>query len=603
MATTMNFKDTIDLPEWRPLAVSPNASAAGMSLSCDLRTHSHRHTEIWQVVSNTVCNSYNTTQDGWGFQFAPGLAGTFGAGANSVQTMYSFTGVIDAGSTTTQVILKTLPVTVIKTALAWTRTTTTATITQTTHGMANGQLIEVTTTSDASAIPLGTYTIAGVAASTYTITCNNAGGASGTVSARQVAKVGINNMTRRGGGEIRVIGNSAGGSGLVEERTIIAHNETIVSGGTGVATAISCTLDFPLSFTPAAGDTFEITSPRLYMCGAGTTAAGSWKVYDVLTNTLCANLSTTNFWTAATSSCFVALDETYIPNNRNKSSGFLDDGYGVSLTATASGATSITGMTSVGDYAVLANEYRNYQIRIVKDTAIPTAVGQRRKITSHTAGPNPAYTVPAWTVTPSTDASYVIEMSNEILGWCSVAGASTYTYNQELDTWSTSTYGASGGVTAAGTTAVIAFGVPTTKYLSDPNKNFRYSQIFRFRGNSVTLDVLDIAAGTNGVWSNAIVYDGLGTSLTAGTSGIYEPNANGTGHYFYINIANGQQVYRFNAFARYLSAWAQLRYAQGAALEGVKMARGTYFDGTTCIATTYLMRSSGTELFGCLISR
>lgn len=38
-----------------------------------------------------------------------------------------------------------------------------------------------------------------------------------------------------------------------------------------------------------------------------------------------------------------------------------------------------------GDSLILANEYRNFQIRIVQDLTNPTAVGQRRIIASHTA--------------------------------------------------------------------------------------------------------------------------------------------------------------------------------------------------------------------------
>ena len=66
------------------------------------------------------------------------------------------------------------------------------------------------------------------------------------------------------------------------------------------------------------------------------------------------------------------------------------------------------------------NEYRNFQIRIVEDTVNPTAVGQRRNITSHTAGASPVYTVPAWTVTPSANANFVIENNGDrILLWAS----------------------------------------------------------------------------------------------------------------------------------------------------------------------------------------
>ena len=76
---------------------------------------------------------------------------------------------------------------------------------------------------------------------------------------------------------------------------------------------------------------------------------------------------------------------------------------------------------------VLANEYRNFQIRIVQDTVNPTAVGQRRNITSHTAGASPVYTVPAWTVTPSANAIFVIENNGDrILYWGSASSSTLH---------------------------------------------------------------------------------------------------------------------------------------------------------------------------------
>ena len=57
----------------------------------------------------------------------------------------------------------------------------------------------------------------------------------------------------------------------------------------------------------------------------------------------------------------------------------------LALSATAIGASSITGQATGGDATLLANEYRNFQIRVVADLTNKTAVGQRRIITSHTA--------------------------------------------------------------------------------------------------------------------------------------------------------------------------------------------------------------------------
>lgn len=65
-------------------------------------------------------------------------------------------------------------------AMTWARVGTTVTITDNAHGLSNGESVVVTTTDDASAIPLGVYTISNVTANTFDITTVNAGGASGS---------------------------------------------------------------------------------------------------------------------------------------------------------------------------------------------------------------------------------------------------------------------------------------------------------------------------------------------------------------------------------------------------------------------------------------
>ena len=86
----------------------------------------------------------------------------------------------------------------------------------------------------------------------------------------------------------------------------------------------------------------------------------------------------------------------------------------------------------------------------MEDTVIPTAVGQRRNITSHTAGASPVYTVPAWTVTPSANAKFVIENNGDrILLW-TTAQQTTYTYKIGANTWDTTTFATRGAAMGAG---------------------------------------------------------------------------------------------------------------------------------------------------------
>lgn len=66
--------------------------------------------------------------------------------------------------------------------VAWSRTTTVATITSTAHGLRTGVLINVGTTSDAAAIVKGQKTITATTEDAFTFACLNAGATSGTLA-------------------------------------------------------------------------------------------------------------------------------------------------------------------------------------------------------------------------------------------------------------------------------------------------------------------------------------------------------------------------------------------------------------------------------------
>lgn len=524
MSTQTNFKDIVDLPDWRPLAFAPNASAAGTCLICDYRNSEDRHPLIYELVSATVLNQYSVKGDGWSFVGSPALAGTFGIGAAGVMMpSRGPRGTLAAGATTTKIVLST-------------------------------------------ALP---------------------------------ASVGVNQLAGRGDGvqgfRIRIIGSSSGGSGKTEERLIVANT---------AGTQPTIYLDSALTFTPASGDSYEILSGRVYLLSAGTTAAGVWKYYDIATNSFSGNLSTTNLAaTIGTDTSIVGLDESYVPHNKDPYGGFLGQ-----ITATASAATTITGSVAGADSALLANEYRNFQIRIVQDTSTPTAVGQRRKITSHTAGASPVYTVPTWTVTPSSSAVFVIENSNEILLWTN-AVTTTYTYAQDIigamtaDTWSTSTYAVRPAAMGAGCMSFQSFGIsPSTT--NDPDKLARHSHVYSFRGAATTtLHLLDLAGAATGSWSTE-TYASIGTTFTTGSSITYDPWTQG-GRYAYISVNGTQNFMRFNAYTRNINEWAYLRFAQSTATVGGKMAATVFIDADdeTKIAFVITKRQTGQELFQTLISR
>lgn len=396
------------------------------------------------------------------------------------------------------------------------------------------------------------------------------------------AAVAPNQLANKGnsnGFKIRIIGNSAGGSGKTESAYIV--------GNTG-GTTPTIYLDTPLSFTPQAGDAYEIRSGRLYLLGAGTLAAGIWKYYDIATNSFSGNLATTNLpATIGTDSSFVALDESYVPYDADPGEGY----FGI-LTGTGSAASTITGHAAGGDAGVLANEYRNFQIRIAEDTVNPQAVGQRRNITSHTAGASPVYTVPAWTVSPSPNAKYVIENNGDRLLLWSSASSNTFTYNITANAWDTTTFAARSAAHAAGSIACPSFFIRP-----DAQKLARHGYVYVFRGGAgAVMDLFDIAGNTAGAWTANIVYGGSGQTLTTGTTMTPDPYTGG-GRFCFINVSGTQRCLKFDVKNRVLSPAFFLRYPMGTAAVGQRMSTAMFVDGDTKLVFIILQRMAGAECF------
>lgn len=420
-----------------------------------------------------------------------------------------------------------------------------------------------------------------------------------TLSTALPTAVGLNMLANRGGSgeygfKLRIIDTTAG---KTEERFIIANT----AGTTPVIRVLSA-----FTFTPATGARYEIIAGRVFMLNAGTLAANIWRSFEVASNTLSSGLSTTNLpATVGTDSAILVLDEQYTPYDCHPGDGMVLGTYNYdtglitryALAATAAAASTITGQAALGDATVAANEYRNFQIRIVQDTVTPTAVGQRRIIASHTAGASPVYTMgTAWTVTPSSSAKFVIELPNLILVRSS-ATTSVYTYNYGDATvnngtnsiasaaWSATYFGVAPAANAAGGLWAPSFGIQP-----DPERNARHSHCHFFRGGAVTLDTLDIAGSITGTWAGAITYDGS-VALTTGTSGCISPFEN-EGRMCYMNTYTASainQMYRFDVQNRVLSPFTPTVHLQsGTAAVGNRMACYAALDGTDVYDVVFL---------------
>jgi hypothetical protein len=128
---------------------------------------------------------------------------------------------------------------------------------------------------------------------------------------------------------------------------------------------------------------------------------------------------------------------------------------------------------------------------------------------------------------------------------------------------------------AAGCTSFASFGIEP-----DAAKNARQSNVFSFRSTTV-LDMLDIAGGTTGAWSNNIVYDGAVTATT-GSCGEYAP-ADQEGRFGYRNhyVASAlNQIYRFDVKNRVLTPFTPTDWIQaGTAAAGERIATFVAIDG------------------------
>lgn len=117
---------------------------------------------------------------------------------------------------------------------SWTRTGTTATVTESNHGLSSGAAISVYATSSAPAIPSGRYTVSVSGANTFTITCLNAGDPSGTISyaALDTATTGVN-VTLPGSASKKwyLLKDNSGASGI---GGLASWSTTVYTGGSSV---------------------------------------------------------------------------------------------------------------------------------------------------------------------------------------------------------------------------------------------------------------------------------------------------------------------------------------------------------------------------------
>jgi hypothetical protein len=316
----------------------------------------------------------------------------------------------------------------------------------------------------------------------------------------------------------------------------------------------------------SASTVYRLLTPRFYVVGAGTLAAGSFRAYDYATNT----------WTTLSQT---GLPASLATDGKLISTPSIVDGAFKSFasgTATSATATTLvqTGKTWT------ASQWINSQVRITGGTG----AGQIRTITANTAD---SLTVATWTTTPDATSTYDISGNDNFLYYIGNNAVAMYRYDIAANTWSTLSPGvARGGAPTTGMSGHWVHSAPETDWTNESLiLNGRY--IYSFRGAAgALLDRYDIAGNA---WA-AITYSPSTETFTTGTKyslhdGTLYIQKEATGRWFAFNFARSEMF-----------PWSTMLYPQGAALLGDTAFDVIYKDGATEIYYVYMLLNTSTVL-------
>lgn len=352
------------------------------------------------------------------------------------------------------------------------------------------------------------------------------------------------------------------------QRDLRGYRVHILSGpNAGVTLTISsntlgatATITVPVQASAFTASTvYRLLTPRWYLFGGGTLAAGSFRVYDWATNAY-ASLSTTGL--PASFGTDGALVST---------PSWLDSDYKIFATGTATSATATTIVQTGKTWT--ASQWINSQVRITGGTG----AGQIRTITANTAD---TLTVATWTTTPDATSTYAIEGNDDFLYLLGNGAVAMYRYSISGNSWSTlSPVAARGGAPGAGMSGHWVSDVSATDWTSE-SAIINGRRIYSFRGGGAgTLDYYDIAANT---WV-AQVYSPSVETFTTGSAHAYYGDRlycqkESTGRWFAYDFARADLV-----------PWSTMLYPQSTAGSGSKVFIVVYIDGSTYIPYAHMV--------------
>jgi hypothetical protein len=318
-----------------------------------------------------------------------------------------------------------------------------------------------------------------------------------------------------------------------------------------------------------ASTVFVLITPVWYVLGSGTLAAGSFRKYDLATNT----------WTTLS---ITGLPATIATDGRLVATpSWADDGDAPLATGTASSATATTLVNSTKTWAT--NQWANSQVRIVSGTG----AGQIRTIASNTAT---ALTVAAWTITPDATSTYQISGNDDFLYFMGNGAITLFRYSISANTWSTlSPTQARAAAPGAGLSGQWIWNVSDPAW-TEESAIINGRRIYSFRAGAVAanpLDYYDVALNT---WVNAVTYAPATETLTTGTKYVY------SGDFLYIQKDTTGRWFRYSFPGSVMEGWSVMTYTQGAAVVGDTSFDVTYVDGATKITYVYMLLNTSTVL-------
>jgi hypothetical protein len=320
-----------------------------------------------------------------------------------------------------------------------------------------------------------------------------------------------------------------------------------------------------------ASTVYRLITPRWYMVCAGTLAAGSFRVYDLATNTFTTLSNTGLPATIGTDGVLVSTPS------------WLDSTYLQFATGTATSGTATTLVNSAKTWT--ASQWVNYQIRIVSGTG----AGQIRTITANTTT---TVTVATWTTTPDATSVYSIEGNDDFLYYFGNNAVTAYRYQISTNTWTTLSPGVARGAAPSTGMSGTWVSAVTDSAWTDESAIINGRRIYSLRGGgSTVLDYYDIASNA---WSSA-TYAPNAETYTTGTKYAYNTD------YLYIQKDATGRWFRFNFITSELEGWNTLLTTQGAAALGNTCWDVTYTDGATKIVYIYYLLNTSLVLERCMV--